>query len=267
MSQTNLEPPPSVKRFPPAHWHALCLEKTKKACEEKKIKASTAAGFGDFIGRFLAPHACHPGKIPVSALPSFLEKYGKSEKQAKFCRDALTFFYSNIVKSEKNYYAVVSRYLNGCGLRLNELRHLKHEDFEFDRAVINIRKAKGMKDRTVMLDPVLKPEVENYSKNTKGQTWFFEGQISGQMIASRTIELIYDHACQKAGVLKKGGIHCLRHSFATHLLEQGTDLRFLQELLGHSSSKTTEIYTHVSKSAITRIRSPLAKISLRHTGK
>ncbi len=155
----------------------------------------------------------------------------------------------------------------GCGFRLNELRHLKHEDFEFDRDIINIRKAKGMKNRTVMLDPVLKSEVENYFKNTKGQLWFFEGQIPRQMMAPRTIELIYDHACQKAGVIKKGGIHCLRHSFATHLLEQGTDLRFIQELLGHSSSKTTEIYTHVSKSAITRIRSPLAKINLRYTGK
>ncbi len=155
----------------------------------------------------------------------------------------------------------------GCGLRLNELRHLQHEDFEFDRSIINIRKATGMKDRTVMLDQILKPKLEDYFKSTHTQSWFFEGQYPGKMITSRTIELVYDHACLKAGIKKKGGIHYLRHSFATHLLEQGTDLRFIQELLGHSSSKTTEIYTHVSKSAITRIRSPLAKISLRHTGK
>jgi integrase/recombinase XerD len=136
---------------------------------------------------------------------------------------------------------------------------------DLDHDIINIRKAKGMKDRTVMIDEVLKPEIENYLKVTEGQTWLFEGQTPGQRIAARTIELIYDHACQNAGVVKKGGIHCLRHSFATHLLEQGTDLRYIQELLGHSSSKTTEIYTHVSKSAITRIRNPLAKIDLRHT--
>jgi integrase/recombinase XerD len=152
----------------------------------------------------------------------------------------------------------------GCGLRLNELTCLKREDFDLDRDVINIRKAKGMKDRTVMIDPVLKPEIENYLKATEGQIWLFEGQTPGQKIASRTIELVYDHACEKAGVVKKGGIHCLRHSFATHLLEQGTDLRYIQELLGHSSSKTTEIDTHVSKSAISRIRSPLAKIDLQH---
>jgi Site-specific recombinase XerD len=101
-----------------------------------------------------------------------------------------------------------------------------------------------------------------YLKNTTGQTWFFEGQTPGQMTVSRTIELIYDHACQKAGVEKKKGIHALRHSFATHLLEQGVDLRQIQVLLGHSSIKTTEIYTHVSNKEISKIRSPLANLNL-----
>jgi site-specific recombinase XerD len=118
-----------------------------------------------------------------------------------------------------------------------------------------------------MLDESLKPELINFLKDGAGRTWFFEGQTPGQMIAARTISLVFDHACHKAGVPKKGGIHSLRHSFATHLLEQGTDLRYIQELLGHSSSKTTEIYTHVSKSAITRIRSPLSKINMQNIGK
>ena len=171
-----------------------------------------------------------------------------------------------IISSVSNpKHRLIIMFAYGCGLRLSELSYLKREDFDLDRDIINIRKAKGMKDRTVMIDEVLKPEIENYLKMTEGQTWLFEGQTPGKKIASRTIELIYDHACRNAGVAKKGGIHCLRHSFATHLLEQGTDLRYIQELLGHSSSKTTEIYTHVSKSAITRIRSPLAKIDPRHT--
>jgi integrase/recombinase XerD len=112
----------------------------------------------------------------------------------------------------------------------------------------------------------LSPSVKRLQPEHWQALWL-GSQIPGQMIASRTIELIYDHACQKSGVFKKGGIHSLRHSFATHLLEQGNDLRFIQELLVHSSSKTTEIYTHVSKSAITKIRSPLANIHLRHIGK
>jgi integrase/recombinase XerD len=155
----------------------------------------------------------------------------------------------------------------GCGLRLNEIRHLKRENFELDRTMITVRHGKGKKDRMIMIDEVLKPELDLFLKSAAGKVWLFEGQFPGQKIAARTVSLIFDHACGKAGVLKKGGIHTLRHSFATHLLEQGVDLRFIQELLGHSSSKTTEIYTHVSKSALAKIRSPLSKINLNNKGK
>ena len=150
----------------------------------------------------------------------------------------------------------------GCGLRLSELRQLKREDFDLDRSVINIWQAKGKKDRVIMLDDVIKPHLKAYLQNSLNNKWLFEGQKKGARIADRTISLVFDHACQKAGVPKRGGIHSLRHSFATHLLENGTDLRFIQELLGHSSSKTTEIYTHVSNAAIAKIRSPLSRIDM-----
>lgn len=155
----------------------------------------------------------------------------------------------------------------GCGLRLNEIRHLKISDFDFDRSLITIRHAKGNKERVVMLEKKLTTTLKTYLKNGAGRIWLFEGQTPGEKIAKRTISLIFDHACQKAGVEKKGGIHSLRHSFATHLLEEGVGLRNIQELLGHSSSKTTEIYTHVSSHAISQIRSPLAKIRLQNLDK
>ena len=117
-----------------------------------------------------------------------------------------------------------------------------------------------------MLDDVIRPELKAYLKTGVGKKWLFEGNEPGEMIAARTISLVFDHACRKAGTPKRGGIHSLRHSFATHLLENGTDLRFIQELLGHSSSKTTEIYTHVSKTAIAKIRSPLARINIHTSG-
>lgn len=155
----------------------------------------------------------------------------------------------------------------GCGLRLNEICQLKREHISLDRSTITIRQGKGKKDRTVMIDEVLQPALRSFLKNGAGAVWIFEGQEAGTRISPRTVSLVFDHACHKAGVKKLGGIHTLRHSFATHLLEQGTDLRYIQELLGHSSSKTTEIYTHVSNSAIAKIRSPLSKIDLQNTGR
>jgi integrase/recombinase XerD len=152
----------------------------------------------------------------------------------------------------------------GCGMRLGELQQLKPEDIDIDRNVITIRHGKGDKDRQVMIDEVLLPSVKGFLKIGRGKRWLFEGQIAGTPISKRTIDLIFTHACEKAQVKKEGGIHTLRHSFATHLLEHGVDLRIIQELLGHSSSKTTEIYTHVSTKLITNIRSPLAHLDLNH---
>jgi integrase/recombinase XerD len=447
MSQTSLEPSPSVKTMPPGHWHAVWLEKTKKACEKHNLKESTAAGFGDFIERFLAPHACHPGKIPVTAIPEFLNSFSKSEKQAKFCRDALLFFYTRVVYSDAHIHALhqtlqpvtpnvqnlqkptcllppkreidgktwsktdsqkknepctpvnsarpikgasdgkfekeilitrltdelnvrnyskrtvltyteaVRRYLDsiekpptnndsqpikthlltlksnhgyaartvnlaaaaisffyreiiresisvdslprmkpgkslpkvysaeelermigvienekhrlvllmayGCGLRLSEIQSLKPKDIDWDRRVIRI-KGKGAKDRQVMLDPCIAVFLKEYLSKRPNLVYLFEGQTSGSPYPKRTIEKIYDNACRAAGIARKGGIHSLRHTFATHLLEQGTGLRQIQELLGHSSIKTTEIYTHVSNKEISKIRSPLASLRIKN---
>jgi integrase/recombinase XerD len=151
----------------------------------------------------------------------------------------------------------------GCGLRLSELRYLKREDIYIDRDLIKVRQGKGKKDRTVMLDPAMKGEIVQYIKGYQSKVFLFEGYTPGTPLTKTTISKVYHHACQKAGIACRGGIHTLRHSFATHLLEHGTDLRYIQELLGHSSSKTTEIYTHVSAKVISKIRSPIAHLNLK----
>ncbi len=145
----------------------------------------------------------------------------------------------------------------GCGLRLSEVHSLRRENIDFDRKVVTIRKGKGKKDRVVMLDDALAELLKSWMNSGCGKEFLFEGYTEGEPLSRRTIEKIFENACIKAEIDSRGGIHSLRHSFATHLLEQGTDLRYIQELLGHASSKTTEIYTHVAIHKIVTIRSPI----------
>ena len=169
-----------------------------------------------------------------------------------------------IILSEKNYkHRLMLTLAYACGLRLSELRFLKPADIDLHRNIVWVRRGKGAKDRGVMLDEAIKPEVTAYLRSGKGKTFLFEGYEPGHSLAPITISKIYHHACKKAGIEPQGGIHTLRHSFATHLIEHGTDLRYIQELLGHASSKTTEIYSHVSSLAISRIRSPVAHLNLK----
>jgi site-specific recombinase XerD len=146
----------------------------------------------------------------------------------------------------------------GCGLRLGEIQNLKPEDIDLNRKVLWVRKGKGNKDRMVMLDEKLSPFIECWLREGCGSSYIFEGYVPGKAISKRTIEKVYTDTCAKLNINHQGGIHSLRHSFATHLLEQGVNLRYIQTLLGHASSKTTEIYTHVAAHNITSIRSPIA---------
>lgn len=147
----------------------------------------------------------------------------------------------------------------GCGLRVSEIVKLKFEDVNFDRGIIRVEQGKGRKDRVVMLGKELGEAIKSFTLNNDSE-YLFSGQTGDTHISKRTASKIYEQACYKGNVKKQGGIHTLRHSFATHLLENGTDLRFIQELLGHASSKTTEIYTHVSNKAISKIISPIEGI-------
>jgi integrase/recombinase XerD len=145
------------------------------------------------------------------------------------------------------------------GLRISEIVQLKIKDVDSKRMVITLRQAKGKKDRQIMLAEKLLLMLRAYYKEYKPKDWMFEGQQGGPYSA-RSIQLILAHAKSKAGVTKKGSIHAMRHSFATHLLEGGTDLVSIKQLLGHNSIRTTMIYTHVSKTHISKIQSPLDKL-------
>ncbi len=146
-----------------------------------------------------------------------------------------------------------------AGLRVSEITNIKIADVDSSRMVITIRQGKGRKDRQVMLSEKLLTLLREYFKEYKPKLWLFEGQY-GEQYTTRSIQILLHMAKEKAGVNKKGSIHALRHSFATHLMEGGTDIMAIKELLGHNSIRTTMRYTHVSKKHIAKIQSPLDKL-------
>ena len=119
-----------------------------------------------------------------------------------------------------------------------------------------VKNSKGKKDRIVPLSPKILEMLREYYLGFKPKNYLFEGQTVGNPYDNRSLQQVLKQALKKAGITKPVTLHWLRHSYATHLLESGTDLRYIQELLGHNSSKTTEIYTHVSTKSIQQIKSP-----------
>ena len=144
----------------------------------------------------------------------------------------------------------------GLGLRVSEIVNLKITDIDSHSMQVLIEQAKGKKDRYVNLPESILPQLRSYFIEYKPKKNLFEGQYGGQY-STRSAQQVFKNALQKANINKTVGIHSLRHSFATHLLEQGTDIRFIQELLGHNDIKTTLIYTEVSNKSIRKIISPL----------
>jgi len=143
-----------------------------------------------------------------------------------------------------------------CGLRRGELLNLKLGDIDSKRGLIIVRQAKGKKDRVVPLSEKILVMLRDYYLACKPKVWLFEGQDGTGKYDERSLASVLKHALEKAKIDKPVTLHWLRHSYATHLLENGTDLRYIQEILGHSRSTTTEIYTHVSTKGIQNVVSP-----------
>jgi integrase/recombinase XerD len=147
-----------------------------------------------------------------------------------------------------------------CGLRRSELINLKPADVDSGRHLLLIRNAKGKKDRIAPISDRVIDMLREYYKAYKPKVWLFEGQYKGEQYSEKSLQSVLKLAVDKAHITKPVTLHWLRHSYATHLLESGTDLRYIQELLGHKSSKTTEIYTHVSTKSIQNIKSPFDEL-------
>jgi len=202
--------------------------------------------------------------------------------------NAIKFYYEKVLGREKQYYKiyrprktkalpkvisedelfkmlevasnsknkVIIGLIYSAGLRRSELIQLRKQDLVTDKGMIFVRGAKGKKDRTTILSDMISGFLDTYFNEYKPNYWVVEGPARKQYSETSVLNIIKNTA-KKADISRTVTPHMLRHSFATHLLEQGVDLRHIQMLLGHSSSKTTEIYTHVSKKSLANIKSPL----------
>jgi integrase/recombinase XerD len=147
-----------------------------------------------------------------------------------------------------------------AGLRISEVVALRVDDVDSQRMILRVRQGKGRRDRNVMLSPRLLALLREYWKVAKPTEWLFPGEVPGRPITAGSVHRICVQAARAAGLGKHVTIHTLRHSFATHLLEAGTDIRTIQVLLGHRNLKTTAVYTHVSPTAVEATRSPLDRL-------
>jgi integrase/recombinase XerD len=198
------------------------------------------------------------------ALPVYLPRVKKAKQLPNVISEEETEKILNVVTNIKHLCMLMLAY--GCGMRVSEITNLQLKDIDSKRSLIAIRCAKGKKDRVVPLPAQLLPILRDYYRLYKPQLYLFENE-PGERYSTRSVQTVFQRAKQKAGIRKSGGIHSFRHSYATHLLEAGTDIRVIQELLGHSQLKTTMIYTHVSNLLLQHVKSPLDNLTLQPSGK
>lgn len=278
--------------------HLLALNAYTEMMRLKNYSPHTISTYRNWFAFFMNCFPGRkPSAIIKNEIMDMLVRFRNSEKWSATSQNqlinAIKFFYEHLLNRPREYYALpraqrvymlptvfseeeILRIIRStsnlkhksiiclaysAGLRISEIVQLKMRDIDRERMVITLRGAKGRKDRQVMLSPVLLELLGTYYKREecKPKVWLFEGQYGGQY-STRSIDEIMKKAKKLAGVTKKGSIHALRHSFATHLLEGGTDLMTIKELLGHNSLRTTGIYTHVSKRQIGKVQSPLDKL-------
>jgi len=259
----------------------------------KGYSPSTAKTYLDQFKRFLLFYRPHqPSELSEAEIRNYLlylvEKKKVSRSAQNQAINAIKFFYEVVLKQERKVYylerpmrefrlpSVLSQeevlslfkvtqnlkhktmlmLIYSAGLRRGEMLRMRVGDIDFNRGTVLVKASKGRKDRQSILAQMLVPYLKKYLSEYKPAYWLFEGEKGGQY-SERSIQQVLINAKKKAGIIKEATLHTLRHSFATHLLESGTSTRYIQVLLGHESSKTTEIYTHVSRFALDKIRSPL----------
>lgn len=273
----------------------LYLDKMARDLTLRNYSERTIAAYASNTRQFLAFAGKPPGQVRAEDVERYLLYIRKDKKLApatvNLAVNSLRYFYTVVLKRDfaegirrlkgtRRMPVVLSRgearrviettvnrkhrtllaLTYSAGLRVSEATRLRPADLDFDRQLIHVRQGKGRKDRQTLLSEAAAKTVHAYMEAERPGEWLFPGQDAKRPLSIRSAEKIFETALKRAGIAKKAGIHCLRHSFATHLLEDGTDIRYIQALLGHQSVHTTELYTHLSASGFKGIRSPLDRI-------
>ena len=242
------------------------------AFKDRELDSITTKEINDYILNLIRTKGISPSQQNqrINAIKFYYEKVAGQDKQLYYLERPKKSRELPKVLSENEVLAILKSIQNlkhksiiatiySAGLRRSELINLRKQDVVFDRKLIFIRGAKGKKDRTTVLADSLAVALKKYLQEFRPNYWLFEG-VNRNQYSATSIAKILRSGARKAGIEKKVTPHMLRHSFATHLLEQGIDIRYIQTILGHGSSKTTEIYTHVSKKSLAQIKSPLDTI-------
>lgn len=294
IKQANL----SVSRQALLPHHEQALLRMKEQLIINRYQFATQKNYLSCFSEFLASHAeVRAGELSKEEIRQYLlykiESRGISESTQNVIINAIKFYYEKVEKWEKFYigdlrprrpnqlpgflgkeevarlllsvenekHRIILTLIYSAGLRLGELIRLKIRDIRFDQDVIMVKCSKGKKDRVTMLSQRLKQEIKDYLDSYKPNYWLFEGQDGGQY-SPRSVQNILKRAVYKSGVDENTTVHTLRHSFATHLVLNGVDLRRVQEYLGHSSLETTAIYTHITDKMIKSVQSPVDELDI-----
>ncbi len=277
----------------PENGKRLVPEDFLQKLEVRKYSLNTARSYISHFEMFINHYArvqnlMELGEQEINEYISHLVKAKKSDSYIKMSINAIKFYYEVVLEMPNRFYSIggpmkkeslpkviskesVFKMIESCtnikhkciiellyssGLRRNELLNLEISDIDSDRMLITVRESKGRKDRVTLLSNQLLKDLRIYYLTYRPKKYLFEG-AKGNRYSSTSVARIIYKAARKAKIHKKVTPHILRHSFATHLLESGTDLRYIQSLLGHNSSRTTEVYTNVALKGLENIRNPL----------
>lgn len=242
----------TFKPGPPQYWRREDLTRFLSGLKDRGLAGSTMNLYRDGLV-FFCRNVC---RMPhcVESLPKAREA---QKLPAILSREKIQTLLTS-PNSPKHRLALGLAY--GCGLRVGELSLLRIEDMDFTRRTLTVRLGKGGKDRTIMLPQSLETSLRDYLNTYHPRTYLFESALPGEPLSRRTFQILFRSALTRCGLNHVGGIHSLRHAFATHLLEGGTDLKVIQALLGHASYKTTKRYARVASHRLKLIESPVDRI-------